>query len=206
MLKFKQPPGPREAHSSSGTCHIRRAPRRHITLARKPAPQQSHQHWEGLLAPWCLQVGDPLQQRSCTLAAASGSRENNRQKWRPLHLPDLSVIALPLFLFVTVVTSGERRGTIWWRIWLNTLTSRIPKCSTIYLPEARELAHCLYESLFSTSMLGIIESVDSISKDERGFPLTQYITNGRISRGGYTFTHFKHHRRVLRLISYRMGV
>ena len=48
----------------------------------------------------------------------------------------------------------------------------------------------------------IIESVDSISKDERSFPLTQYITNGRISRGGYTFTHFKHHRRVLRLISY----
>ena len=52
----------------------------------------------------------------------------------------------------------------------------------------------------------IIESVDSISKYERGFPLTQYITNGRISRGGYTFTHFKHHHRVLRLISYRMGV
>ena len=52
----------------------------------------------------------------------------------------------------------------------------------------------------------IIESVDSISKDERGFPLTQYITNGRISHGGYTFTHFKHHHRVLQLISYRMGV
>ena len=30
----------------------------------------------------------------------------------------------------------------------------------------------------------IVESVDSISKDERGFPLTQYITNGRISRAG----------------------
>ena len=56
------------------------------------------------------------------------------------------------------------------------------------------------------SSLLIIESVDSISKDERGFPLTQYITNGRISRGGYTFTHFKHHHRVLRLISYRLGV
>ena len=28
----------------------------------------------------------------------------------------------------------------------------------------------------------VIESVDSISRDERGFPLTQYITNGRISR------------------------
>ena len=52
----------------------------------------------------------------------------------------------------------------------------------------------------------IIESVDSISKDERGFPLTQYITNGRISRGEYTFTHFKHDHPVLRLISYRMGV
>ena len=45
-----------------------------------------------------------------------------------------------------------------------------------------------------------------ISKDERGFPLTQYITNGRISRGGYTFTHFKHYHRVLRLISYSMSV
>ena len=52
----------------------------------------------------------------------------------------------------------------------------------------------------------IIESVDSISKDERGFPLTQYITNGRISHGGYTFTHFKHHHRILRLISYSMSV
>ena len=52
----------------------------------------------------------------------------------------------------------------------------------------------------------IIESVDSISKDERGFPLTQYITNGRISHGGDTFTHFKHHHRVLRLISYSMSL
>ena len=52
----------------------------------------------------------------------------------------------------------------------------------------------------------IIESVDSISKDERGFPLTQYITNGRISRDGYIFTHFKHHHHVLRLISYSMSV
>ena len=30
----------------------------------------------------------------------------------------------------------------------------------------------------------IIESVDSINRDERGFPLTQYITNGGISRLG----------------------
>ena len=60
--------------------------------------------------------------------------------------------------------------------------------------------------ILAPCQIGIIESVDSISKDERGFPLTQYITNGRISRGGYTFTHFKHHHRVLRLISYRMGV
>ena len=52
----------------------------------------------------------------------------------------------------------------------------------------------------------IIESVDSISRDERVFPLTQYITNGRISRARYTIMHFKHHHRVLRLISYRMSI
>ena len=64
----------------------------------------------------------------------------------------------------------------------------------------------IYLYIYIYIYIYIIESVDSISKDERGFPLTQYITNGRISRGGYTFTHFKHHHRVLRLISYRMGV
>ena len=52
----------------------------------------------------------------------------------------------------------------------------------------------------------IVESVDSISRDERGFPLTQYITNGRITRARYTITHFKHYHRVLRLISNRMSV
>ena len=59
----------------------------------------------------------------------------------------------------------------------------------------------------SVTYIIIIESVDyTVSRDERGFPLTQYITNGQISRGGYTFTHFKHHHRVLRLISNRMSV
>ena len=52
----------------------------------------------------------------------------------------------------------------------------------------------------------IIESVDSISRDERGFPLTQYITYGGISCGRYAITHLKHHRRVLQLISNRMSV
>ena len=59
---------------------------------------------------------------------------------------------------------------------------------------------------FSAFHFYIIESVDSISRDERGFSLTQYITNGRISRARYTITHFKHHHRVLRLISNRMSV
>ena len=45
------------------------------------------------------------------------------------------------------------------------------------------------------------ESVDSISRDEPDSPLTQYITNAGISRARYTITHFKHHHRVLRLIS-----
>ena len=63
------------------------------------------------------------------------------------------------------------------------------------------------DSMFEKhSHTDIIESVDSISRDERGFPLMQYITNGGISRARYTITHFKHHHRVLRLISNRMSV
>ena len=52
----------------------------------------------------------------------------------------------------------------------------------------------------------IIESVDSMNRDERGFPLMQYITNWGISRARNTFTLFKHHHRVLRLISNSMSV
>ena len=52
----------------------------------------------------------------------------------------------------------------------------------------------------------IIESVDSISRDERDAPLTQYITNAGITRARYTITHFKHCHRVLLLISNRMRV
>ena len=47
---------------------------------------------------------------------------------------------------------------------------------------------------------------DSISRDEPDSPLTQYIANAGISRARYTITHFKHHHRVLRLISNRMSV
>ena len=45
-----------------------------------------------------------------------------------------------------------------------------------------------------------------ISLGEEFAPLTQYITNAGISRVRYTITHFKHHHRVLRLISNRMSV
>ena len=45
-----------------------------------------------------------------------------------------------------------------------------------------------------------------VNKDERGFPLTQYITNWGISRARNTSTHFKYHHRVLRLISNRTSV
>ena len=38
-------------------------------------------------------------------------------------------------------------------------------------------------------ILLIIESVDSISRDEPDSPLTQYITNAGISRARYTITH-----------------
>ena len=69
------------------------------------------------------------------------------------------------------------------------------------LPSARPMAQALRYHLST-----IIESVDSINRDERGFPLKQYITNGGISRARNTITHFKHHHRVLRLISNRMSV
>ena len=59
-------------------------------------------------------------------------------------------------------------------------------------------------SLFILKMF--LESVDSMNRGERGFPLTQYITNGGISRARYAITHFKHHHRVLRRISNRMSV
>ena len=49
----------------------------------------------------------------------------------------------------------------------------------------------------------IIESVDSISRDEPDSPLTQYITNAGISLARYTITHFKHC--VLWLISNRIS-
>ena len=71
---------------------------------------------------------------------------------------------------------------------------------------ASQTATCILARAYKQLYVCIIESVDSISRDERGFPLTQYITNGRISRDRYTITHFKHHHRVLRLISNRMSV
>ena len=64
----------------------------------------------------------------------------------------------------------------------------------------------LYTKKTMTFSNHIIESVDSISRDERDAPLTQYITNVGITRASYTITHFKHHHRVLGLISNRMSV
>ena len=52
--------------------------------------------------------------------------------------------------------------------------------------------------------VNIIESVDSI--DEPDSPLTEYITNAGISHTRYTITHFRHHHRVLQLISNQMIV
>ena len=55
-------------------------------------------------------------------------------------------------------------------------------------------------------VLYIIASVDSISRDEPDSPLTQYLTNAGIFRARYTITLFKHHHRVLWLISNRIIV
>ena len=63
------------------------------------------------------------------------------------------------------------------------------------------LNFCMYHRV---GRLYIIELVDSISRDERDSPLTQYITNAGISRDRYTIMLFKHNHRVLRLISNRI--
>ena len=54
--------------------------------------------------------------------------------------------------------------------------------------------------------LSIIESVDSISRDEQDAPLMKYITNAGITHARYTITHFKQHHCVLWLISNRMSI
>ena len=83
-------------------------------------------------------------------------------------------------------------------------TSKVP---AIYSPDINAVVHnyiILYTCCGTYNIHA--ESVDSISRDERDAPLTQYITNAGISRARYTITHFKHHHRDLRLISNRMSV
>ena len=48
---------------------------------------------------------------------------------------------------------------------------------------------CIFLDTTLYHRVGIIESVDSISRDEPDSPLTQYITNAGISRARYTITH-----------------
>ena len=47
----------------------------------------------------------------------------------------------------------------------------------------------LLELVRKLAYLSIIESVDSISRDERDAPLMQYITNAGITSARYTITH-----------------
>ena len=79
-------------------------------------------------------------------------------------------------------------------------------CMCVYVCVHVVSVLCVFYVCMCNIIITIIESVDSISRDERGFPLTQYITNGGRSRAGYTIPHFKHHHRVLPLISNRMSV
>ena len=64
----------------------------------------------------------------------------------------------------------------------------------------------IIEQVTFTRCAFIIDSVDSISRDEPDSPLTQYITNAGITRTRYTITLLKHHHRVLRLSSNRMSI
>ena len=77
----------------------------------------------------------------------------------------------------------------------------------MYCVNGASRSSLLIESTDSkTVTVTVLESVDSISRDERDAPLTQYITNAAVTRATYTVTHFKHNHRVLWLISNRMSV
>ena len=76
------------------------------------------------------------------------------------------------------------------------LSIHIESTDSVIQQHVLYIYHCTY----------IIESVDSISRDERVARLTQYITNAGIARARYSLSYFKHYHRVLRLISNRMSV
>ena len=48
------------------------------------------------------------------------------------------------------------------------------------------------DDVYNNYYIYIIESVDSISRDEPDSPLMQYITNAGLSRARYTITYFKY--------------
>ena len=83
---------------------------------------------------------------------------------------------------------------------MGTLHCALENGADLYVNERQKIGH------YRTEERRIIESVDSISRDERDAPLTQYITNAGITRARYTITHFKYHHRVLWLISNQTSV
>ena len=101
--------------------------------------------------------------------------------------PEVSVKTIAATYLLLYFMSLIRIYTVLSQLWIITIHCKFPP---------HIICHAIY----------IIESVDSINRDERGFPLTQYITNGGISRARNTITDFKHHHRVLRRISNRMSV
>ena len=113
--------------------------------------------------------------------------------------------------WMTIVESG-------WNVWVwlvGVMSSRrvwLVGEGGIYgcgCKEVYRFPHTTYpysSCICSFLQLYIIESVDSISRDERDAPLTQYITNAGITSARYAITYFKHHHRVLWLISNRLSV
>ena len=85
----------------------------------------------------------------------------------------------------------------------DSVLARAIQAFVMYCVNGTSCSSLLIES--TDSMIYIIESVDSISRDDPDSPLTHYITNG-ISHARYTITLFKHNHRVSRLISNRISV
>ena len=88
---------------------------------------------------------------------------------------------------------------------MGTLHCALENGADLNVKERQKIRHYRARSTEERRIRRIIELVDSISRDERDAPLTQCITNAGITCARYIITHFKHHHRVLLLVSNRMS-
>ena len=122
-------------------------------------------------------------------------------------VPSNGVVEISILHVITGETSIQTRSS--YREAVSTLYCALENGADLHVNERQKIQQ--YHARFTEERriirrVIIIESLDSISRDEPDSPMTQYITNAGISRARYTITLFKYHHRVLRLNSNRISV